>query len=305
MTLDHHIYRLLVFGNICLDPVLALTATATPQVADDIQDKLEFKQKNVFRKSFDRPNLSYVVRYGENKMQQLMYILDRVPGTAIIYVRSRKRTKETAEELSRNGYSADFYHAGLLAEIKNEKQQKWKSGECRIIVSTNAFGMGIDKADVRLVVHLDLPNSPEEYYQEAGRAGRDGKRAYAVIIWSKADKTKLKKRISDTFPEKEFIRKVYDSLGYFLKIAEGEGTDTMFEFNLNQFCAAYKYPLLPTFNALKILEQAEYIIFTEEIDSLSRIMVTVNKDELYKFNQSRKERTTITNITKIIYWIIC
>ena len=193
-------------------PVLALTATATPQVADDIQDKLEFKEKNIFRKSFDRPNLSYVVRYGENKMQQLMYILDRVPGTAIIYVRSRKRTKEIAEELSRNGYSADFYHAGLLTEIKNEKQQKWKSGECRIIVSTNAFGMGIDKADVRLVVHLDLPNSPEEYYQEAGRAGRDGKRAYAVIIWSKADKSKLKKRISDTFPEKEFIRKVYDSL---------------------------------------------------------------------------------------------
>ena len=279
-------------------PVLALTATATPQVADDIQDKLEFKEKNVFRKSFDRPNLSYVVRYGENKMQQLMYILDRVPGTAIIYARSRKRTKEIAEELSRNGYSADFYHAGLLAEIKNEKQQKWKSGECRIIVSTNAFGMGIDKADVRLVVHLDLPNSPEEYYQEAGRAGRDGKRAYAVIIWSKADKAKLKKRISDTFPEKDFIRRVYDSLGYFLKIAEGEGTDTMFEFNLNQFCTAYKYPLLPTFNALKILEQAEYIIFTEEIDSLSRIMVTVNKDELYKFNQSEKNERLLQTLLR-------
>ncbi|MCH5329277.1 MAG: ATP-dependent DNA helicase RecQ, partial [Coprobacter sp.] len=258
-------------------PVLALTATATPQVAEDIQEKLHFKRPNLFQKSFDRPNLSYIVRFGEDKIQQLTRILDRVPGTSIVYVRNRKKTKQIASDLQRSGYDADFFHAGLSSEIKNEKQQKWKTGACRIIVSTNAFGMGIDKPDVRTVIHLDLPDSPEEYYQEAGRAGRDGKRAYAVIIWSKADKSKLKKRISDTFPEKDFIRKVYDSLAYFLKIPEGEGAGTMFEFNLNRFCHTYGYPVLPTFNALKILEQAEYIVFTEEIDSLSRVMVTVNK----------------------------
>lgn len=278
--------------------ILALTATATPQVATDIQEKLRFKKGNLFKKSFNRPNLSYVVRYGDNKIQQLVHILNRVPGTAVVYVRSRKRSKEISEMLRENGISSDFYHAGLQREIKNEKQQKWKSGECRVMVSTNAFGMGIDKADVRVVAHIDLPDSPEEYYQEAGRAGRDGKRAYAVIIYSKTDKAKLKKRISDAFPEREFIRRIYDSLCYFLQIAEGEGLNTMYEFDLNTFCRTYKYPILPAYNALKLLEQAGYIVFTEEIDSLSRLMMTIQRDELYKFNQSDKNERLLQCILR-------
>lgn len=201
-------------------PVLALTATATPQVVEDIQEKLHFKKGKVFQKSFFRPNLSYVVRYGENKIQQLIHILNRVPGSAIIYVRSRQKTKEIAEELRRFKISADFYHAGLKSEDKNRKQQSWKEDHCRVIVATNAFGMGIDKPDVRLVIHLDLPNSPEEYYQEAGRAGRDGLQAYAVILYANADKVKLEKRIRDMFPEREFISRVYEALGNFLQVAD-------------------------------------------------------------------------------------
>lgn len=263
-------------------PVLALTATATPKVAEDIQEKLHFKAKNIFQKSFFRPNLSYVVRRGENKIQQLVHILNRVPGSAIVYVRSRQRTKEIAEELKRLQISADFYHAGLKSEDKNRKQQMWKEDRCRVIVSTNAFGMGIDKPDVRLVVHLDLPNSPEEYYQEAGRAGRDGFQAYAVILYANADKTKLEKRIRDMFPEREFISRVYEALGNYLQVAAGAGMNSVFDFDLNSFCRTFKFPILPTFNALKILEQAQYIEFIEEVDSQSRIMITVQRDELYK-----------------------
>lgn len=272
-------------------PVLALTATATPKVAKDIQEKLHFKTDNIFQKSFFRPNLSYVVRRGENKIQQLVHILNRVPGSAIVYVRSRQRTKEIAEELRRFQISADFYHAGLKSEDKNQKQQMWKDDCCRVIVSTNAFGMGIDKPDVRLVVHLDLPNSPEEYYQEAGRAGRDGLQAYAVILYANVDKTKLEKRIRDMFPEREFISRVYEALGNSLQIAVGAGLDAVFDFNLNSFCKTFKFPILPTFNALKILEQAQYIEFTEEENSQSRIMITVQRDELYKLQvtDSRKE----------------
>lgn len=202
-------------------PVLALTATATPKVSKDIQEKLNFKTENLFQKSFFRPNLSYVIRRGENKIQQLVHILNRVPGSAIVYVRSRQKTKEIVEELRRFGISADFYHAGLKSEDKNQKQQMWKEDHCRVIVSTNAFGMGIDKPNVRLVVHLDLPNSPEEYYQEAGRAGRDGFQAYAVILYANADKTKLEKRIRDMFPERDFIFRVYEALGNYLQIAVG------------------------------------------------------------------------------------
>ena len=271
-------------------PVLALTATATPQVVEDIQEKLHFKKGKVFQKSFFRPNLSYVVRYGENKIQQLIHILNRVPGSAIIYVRSRQKTKEIAEELRRFKISADFYHAGLKSEDKNRKQQSWKEDHCRVIVATNAFGMGIDKPDVRLVIHLDLPNSPEEYYQEAGRAGRDGLQAYAVILYANADKVKLEKRIRDMFPEREFISRVYEALGNFLQVAVGSGMNSVFDFNLNTFCKTFKFPILPTFNALKILEQAQYIEFTEEVESLSRVMITVQRDELYKLQTDDSEK---------------
>ena len=229
-------------------PVLALTATATPEVTDDIQEILNFKVKNVFRKSFSRENLSYIVRYTDDKLSSLIQILTKTQGTAIVYVRSRIKTKEIAESLMKNGIQADYYHAGLPSYEKSRKQNAWKDNECRVIVSTNAFGMGIDKPDVRVVVHMDLPNSIEEYYQEAGRAGRDEKKAYATILYNKTDSTKLKKRISDEYPERDFILLLYESLAYFFQVAEGFGTEMAYDFNLHQFCSAYKFPDLLTYN---------------------------------------------------------
>ncbi len=277
-------------------PVLALTATATPEVVDDIQTKLLFKQKNVFQKSFDRPNLSYIVRKSENKNGDLLRILQKIEGSGIIYVRSRKKTKEIAEFLQSNDISADFYHAGLSLNDKERKQEEWKKGGCRVIVSTNAFGMGIDKPDVRVVIHTDLPNSPEEYFQEAGRAGRDEKKAYAIALYAGSDKTKLKKRISDSFPEREFIIKVYNSLGNFYQIAVGAGQDGVFDFDLSKFCAAYKYPLLPTHNALKILQHAGYIVYDENADSLSRVMFTIKRDDLYRLKEFDPKTTELLHI---------
>lgn len=266
-------------------PVLALTATATPEVVKDIQLKLHFKTENVFRKSFERPNLSYVVRKSENKLNDLYRILEKVDGTAIVYVRSRKRTKEIADFLISKGISADYYHAGLNHDSKEKKQESWKKGECRVIVSTNAFGMGIDKADVRLVVHIDLPNSPEEYFQEAGRAGRDEQRSYAVILYASSDKAKLQKRITDSFPERELIKRVYNSLGNFFQIAIGAAFEAVFDFDLGRFCTAYKYSMVQAHHALKILQQAGYIEYDEDADSLSRLMFTVKRDELYRLKE--------------------
>lgn len=279
-------------------PVLALTATATEEVSNDIQTLLRFKEKNIFRKSFERKNLSYIVKQSDNKIASLVQILEKVQGTAIVYVRSRIKTKEIASDLIKQGLSADYYHAGLSSEEKTIKQDAWKDDRCRIIVSTNAFGMGIDKPDVRVVVHLDLPNSLEEYYQEAGRAGRDEKNAYAVILYSKSDSTKLKKRISDEYPEKEFIKNVYESLSYFFQIAEGFGYNSTYDFNLYQFCSIYKYPILPTHNALKILGLAGYIEYTDEVDSQSRLMFTVYRDELYKHRFETEYETLINTILR-------
>lgn len=281
-------------------PVLALTATATPEVTDDIQNILGFKEKNVFRKSFERKNLAYIVRESDNKTESLIKILSKIKGSAIVYVRSRLRTKEIAAELIQQGFSADFYHAGLSSDDKTRKQNAWKNNECRIIVSTNAFGMGIDKPDVRIVVHIDLPNSIEEYYQEAGRAGRDEQKAYAVILYSKTDSTKLKKRIDDEFPEREFIIRVYESLAYFFQIAEGFGLNSAYDFSLHQFCATYKYPLIPTHNALKILELAGYIEYTDETDNQSRIIFSIYRDELYKYEFS-EEYERLINIVLRLY----
>lgn len=264
-------------------PVLALTATATPEVTDDIQEILNFKVKNVFRKSFSRENLSYIVRYTDDKLSSLIQILTKTQGTAIVYVRSRIKTKEIAESLMKNGIQADYYHAGLPSYEKSRKQNAWKDNECRVIVSTNAFGMGIDKPDVRVVVHMDLPNSIEEYYQEAGRAGRDEKKAYATILYNKTDSTKLKKRISDEYPERDFILLIYESLAYFFQVAEGFGTEMAYDFNLHQFCSAYKFPVLPTHNALKILGLAGYIEYTDEADNQSRLIFKIYRDELYKY----------------------
>ncbi len=263
-------------------PILALTATATPEVTDDIQQILNFKEKNVFRKSFARQNLAYIVRYSDDKLSSLIQILTKTEGTAIVYVRSRVKTKEIAEVLVKNNISADYYHAGLPSYEKSRKQNEWKNNERRVIVSTNAFGMGIDKPDVRVVVHMDLPNSIEEYYQEAGRAGRDEAKAYAIILYNKADSTKLKKRITDEYPERNLILIVYESLAYFFQVAEGFGTDMAYDFNLYQFCSTYKLPVLPTHNALKILALAGYIEYTDEADSQSRLIFKVYRDELYK-----------------------
>lgn len=266
-------------------PLLALTATATPEVIKDIQEKLGFREECVFRKSFDRPNLTYVVRKGDDKQAQLIHLLNRIPGSAIVYVRSRRKTKEIAEILRNEKIGASWFHAGLSPEEKDRIQSDWKNGACRVIVATNAFGMGIDKPDVRLVVHADLPNSPEEYYQEAGRAGRDGNRAYAVILFTPGDKAKLKKRISDSFPERDFIKRVYEALGNYLQIAEGAGTGSAFDFNPNEFCRTFRFPLLPAHHALKILEQSGYIEYIEDPDTRSRILFTVKRDDLYKLNR--------------------
>ncbi|MDR1707082.1 MAG: RecQ family ATP-dependent DNA helicase [Prevotella sp.] len=279
-------------------PVLALTATATPEVIDDIQERLHFGEKNVFRKSFERKNLVYSVRNIEGKAEELVRILGKTKGSSIIYVRSRQRTKETSDFLVQNNFSSDFYHAGLSSAEKTKKQNAWKNNETRIIVCTNAFGMGIDKPDVRVVIHTDLPNSIEEYFQEAGRAGRDGKRASAIILFEKNDSTKLKKRVRDEFPEREFIHHVYDSLSYFFQVAEGSAGPT-FDFNIRQFCATYKLPLLPTHNALKILDLAGYIEYTEEIDNRSRVMFTVYRDELYHYDFDKEYEQLVNTILRL------
>ena len=277
-------------------PILALTATATPKVAEDIQRKLSFRNGQVFRTGFSRPNLSYVVRQGEDKLQQLLRILNRVPGSAIVYVRNRKRTKEVAEELCKAGISADFFHAGLNSEEKADKQQKWKADEIRVMVSTNAFGMGIDKPDVRIVIHIDMPDSPEAYFQEAGRAGRDGQKAYAVLLYAQSDKTTLNKRISDTFPDKDYIRKVYEDINYYFQMAMGDGMGCTFAFNLDEFCRNFKHFPVQADSALKILTRAGYLEYTDEQDNASRILFTMKRDELYKLHENDTDTEKLINI---------
>ncbi len=269
-------------------PVLALTATATKDVVDDIQEKLCFKEKNVFRKRFERKNISYVVRIAENKAGELVHILNSVSGTAIVYVRSRQGTKEVALFLRKSGIAADCFHAGLSHEEKVFKQNTWKRGQCRVMVATNAFGMGIDKPDVRLVVHMDLPDSLEEYYQEAGRAGRDGARSYAIMLYTKADGAKLKKRISDTFPKRKFIVRAYEALCNFYQIGEGDGVGNTFAFDLFAFCNVFKFPVLQTHHALRILDLAGYIEYTDEVDARSRLQFLIYKDDLYSLNLSEE-----------------
>ena len=270
-------------------PVLALTATATPEVVKDIQIRLNFRKENVFSMSFERKNLAYIVRETDNKTGELLHILKRINGSAIIYVRNRRKTKEVTELLMHEGITADFYHAGLDNAVKDLRQKRWQNGEVRVMVATNAFGMGIDKPDVRIVLHLDLPDSPEAYFQEAGRAGRDGDKAYAVILYAKSDKTTLHKRVADTFPEKEYIKNVYEHLQYFYQMAMGDGFECVREFNLEEFCRKFKYFPVPVHSALKILTQAGYLEYTDEQDNASRILFTIRRDELYKLRELGKE----------------
>lgn len=263
-------------------PVLALTASATTRVVDDIMDKLDFREpRGVFRLSFTRKNIYYVVRHCELKLNELLHIVQRVEGTGIVYTRSRRRTKEIAQFLLANGESADYYHAGLSAPDKTEKQNRWKEGRTRIMVATNAFGMGIDKPDVRFVIHHDIPSSLEEYYQEAGRAGRDGLPSWAVVLASPRDKGTLTRRLSESFPDKDFIRSVYEKMCVSLNIAMGEGFERTFEFPFGEFCQRRDLPPVPTDSALKILSQAGYIEYIEEMHTRSRILMTVTRQALY------------------------
>ena len=266
-------------------PVLALTATATPEVVKDIQARLHFRRENVFRMSFERSNLAYIVRKTDNKTGELLHILRSMPGSAIVYVRNRRRTKEITELLNNEDITADFYHAGLDDATKDIRQHRWQSGGSRVMVATNAFGMGIDKPDVRIVIHMDLPDSIEAYFQEAGRAGRDGQKAYAVILYAKADKTTLHKRIPDTFPEKEYIKDVYEHLQYYYQMAMGDGLDCIREFNIEDFCRKFKYFPVPVDSALKILTQAGYLEYTGEQDNTSRLLFTIQRDELYRLRE--------------------
>ena len=280
-------------------PVLALTATATPQVTDDIQDKLGFSEKNVIRMSFYRENLSYVVRKTENKLMELKHILQRVPGSGIVYVRNRAATKETADFLNAEGIPATFYHAGLDQVVKDERQKAWTQDRYRVVVATNAFGMGIDKPDVRTVIHLDIPSSIEAYFQEAGRAGRDGLRSYAVLLHSPGDKRTVNKRITDSFPKEEYIRDVYEKLGYYHEMAVGDGRGCTYTFSLGEFCQHFSLPVIPTDSALRILTRMGYIEYVDEMDYSARLLFTATRDDLYRLHQDKVTEDVMNIILRL------
>ena len=276
--------------RICPDvPVLALTATATPHVVEDICEKLSQpltvnsqQPFHVFRMSFERKNLAYLVRHAMDKRTELIQLLEGEKGAAIVYVRSRRHAREIAEHLTEAGLSATFYHAGLEHAEKDKRQRDWQHDRVRIMVATNAFGMGIDKADVRIVAHYDLPDSIEAYFQEAGRAGRDGQPARAILLYNNADEPKLIKRVSDTFPEKDYIRKVYDHLAYYYQIATGDGYGVSREFNIDDFCHKFNHFPIRVHSALQLLQRAGYIEYTEEQDNQARVKFLVTRDDLYR-----------------------
>ena len=295
-------------------PILALTATATPDVVDDIQERLAFREKNVLRKSFHRPNLSYVVRQTNKKADEIVHILSKVPGSAIVYVRNRKRSQELAAYLNEQGLSADFYHAGLSARERSAKQEAWKkwkptptpslkggentpspiansqSPSTRVIVATNAFGMGIDKPDVRMVIHHDLPDTIEAYFQEAGRAGRDEQRAFAVLLYDPAkDKSKARKRITDNYPPKEFIADVYHKTCDFLGVGAGSGQGHTFMLPINDLCRIMHLPILQTYAALHLLTQAGYIHFQEEQEIQPRVKILISRREINDYGLNNEQ----------------
>ena len=280
-------------------PILALTATATPAVVDDIQDKLHFRAKNVFSMSFERSNLAYIVRNTENRAAEMLHILNKIDGCAIIYVRNRKETKELAEFLCNNNVKATFYHAGLADSIRDERQREWQSDKIRVMVATNAFGMGIDKPDVRIVIHIEAPDCIESYFQEAGRAGRDGEKAYAILLTNRSDIARLRKRAVADFPDKEYIRKVYEHVAYFFQIAVGSGYGMAFKFNIMKFCRNFKHYPAMVEAALRILEQAGYIEYNCNDDAKSRVMFDLKRDELYRLhNNSQLEDKLIETLLR-------
>lgn len=263
-------------------PVLALTASATPEVAQDIMAQLRFRDRRMYARSFSRENLSYIVRHTTHKEGKLLQVLQATAGSAIVYVRSRKRTREIAALLTSEGISADYYHAGLDPADKAERQNKWKSGETRVMVATNAFGMGIDKPDVRVVAHIDLPSSLEEYYQEAGRAGRDGLPAFAVLITGPADKGLLTRRVTDAFPPREQIRRVYELALNFVRVSVGEGYDRTFEFDFDKFVSTFKLQPGPTASALGLLTRSGWVEYCEEPAASARVMMLADRRALYE-----------------------
>lgn len=280
-------------------PLLALTATATPEVVEDIQNKLLFREKNVFKMSFERKNLAYVVRHTPDKFGELLHILRSVKGSAIVYVRSRRHAKETATLINDNGISATFYHAGLDAAVKDARQDAWQNNEYRVMVATNAFGMGIDKPDVRLVIHQDCPDSIEAYFQEAGRAGRDGLKAYAVLLYNNTDKRKLHKRIAETFPEKTYIKTVYEHLASFFQIGAGSGSGHTFQFDIDKFCTSFKHYPQRVDAALRILARCGYIDYEVDSDSSARVMFLLKRSELYLLDEtSYNEEAVITALLR-------
>ena len=282
-------------------PVLALTATATPQVVDDICEKLTLHATqnaphstfNVFRMSFERANLTYLVRHVADKEQELIHILSHTTGAAIVYVRSRRRSKELATALVKAGLEATFYHAGLESDDKDQRQQAWTTDRTRIIVATNAFGMGIDKPDVRLVVHYDCPDSIEAYFQEAGRAGRDGQQAYAVLLYNNSDNSKLQQRIDDNFPPREYIRQVYEHLAYYYQIALGDGFGITREFNIDQFCTRFHHFPTRVHSALHILQRAGYIEYDEAPDLQTRVQFLLERQELYRLKDTTPDEERV------------
>ena len=280
-------------------PVLALTATATLAVIDDIQEKLAFKAKNVFRMSFERKNLAYVVRKAEDKPAELIHIIRHVPGSAIVYVRSRSRCKDIAEALNQEGITATFYHAGLEHTLRDQRQKEWQNDEKRVMVATNAFGMGIDKPDVRTVIHFDCPDSIEAYFQEAGRAGRDGKKAYAVLLWNGNDIGKLNRRVDENFPAKEYINNVYQSLAFYYEVGLGSGSGHTFAFDIGKFCATYHFFPVPVDSALHLLENAGYLHYETDPDSAARVHVLLTRNELYKLDElSEAEEAVMTALLR-------
>lgn len=277
-------------------PILALTASATPIVVDDIQDKLEFKKKRVFRKSFFRDNLVYISRKIEDKNHYLLNILNRIPGSGIVYVRNRKKTYEIAQFLYKNGIYADYYHAGLSQEERKRKQEQWQDNALRVIVSTNAFGMGIDKPDVRTVIHMDLPDSLEAYYQEAGRGGRDGETAYAGVIFNEEDLEKLRENVELSFPDIDEIKRVYAALGNFFQTPIGAGLNEEFEFDLPKFASAYKLSFITCYNALKLIEKEGWIQISNPIESPTKIHFLVDNNDLYRFYISNPDFETFIRL---------
>lgn len=280
-------------------PILALTATATSEVIDDIQDQLLFAKRNVFRMSFERKNLAYIVRRTDDKYSEMIHILKAIPKAAIVYCRSRKRTKEAAELLVKSGISATWYHAGLENTVKDQRQKEWQANKTRVIVATNAFGMGIDKPDVRVVIHIDCPSSIEAYFQEAGRAGRDGKKSYAVLLYNGHDRAKLTNRIEETFPPKEYIRQVYDHLSYFFQVGIGSGKGYTFEFPIDKFSFNFKHFPTRVNSALQIIHRAGYIKYEPNPNNIARVHFLLNRDDLYRLDSlSKNENSVVTALLR-------